>query len=128
MIYVLLISFIFALACLAFDAINTSRGLRAGVAVEGNGIIVAIAGNKPKLWQLLTIDGSLRFALLALALFLPTPDGLPAVWYATLTGAFVSLGLKNIRGGRQWRWLMRNTDKTLPQLNTIWQKLVGFWG
>lgn len=128
MLIILLVLFAWAVSCLAFDISNTIRGLRAGVAVEGNSLVVAIAGNKPTLVQLTTIEGAVRLALLVAALFIPTPEGLPHIWQAVFSGAFFSYGLKNIQGGRQWRWLLANPGKSLPQQHTVWEKLTGFWG
>lgn len=105
----LLISFAWAMGCLAYDAYMSDKGIRRGVAVEGNRMITWIAGTMtPTFWQLYAIDaGVIRVPLLLLALFLPSPGGLPEAWRAAGIGGFVSLGVKNILGGRKWARLMR---------------------
>jgi hypothetical protein len=123
-----LITFIWAVLCLMYDALSTQKGLKAGVAVEGNPLIVAAYGNKPKLWQCLSIDGTIRVAMLLAALMLPAPADYPHSWHALFAGGFVVYGLKNIQGGRQWNWMLKNPGKKIPQLNSAWSQFVGFWG
>lgn len=115
-------------ACL-YDAEETVTGIRAGVAVEGNPIIVLFFGNKPSLAQLLTYNtvetligsvmgviGHLRGA--SLSFMVP----LAIAWLASLT-------LKHYQGYRQWRWLIANPGKTIAQMEgSAFSKLIGFWG
>jgi hypothetical protein len=124
----LIISFIFALACLLFDTHESVKGINEGIAVEGNPLIVAIWGNRPKFWQFLSVDCTIRVSMLLAAIFLPAPARYPASWYALFTGGFLLYGIKNIQGGRQWIWMERNLGKTIPKPTTIWQQIIGFWG
>lgn len=128
MLIALIIAFIWAIAGLLFDAYNTNKGLRAGIAEEGNVLITSISGTKyPKMWQLLTIDGTLRLLILA-ASFIPGPSAYPYTFAALGIGAFVVAGFKNIQGGRQWKWMFSHPGQKLPLLNSAWEQFWGFWG
>lgn len=128
MLAALLVAFAFALVCLLYDATTTQKGIKAGVAVEGNPLIVAAFGNKPSLLQCLAIDLPIRLALMTAFLFIPAPARYPLAWYAMGTGAFMVYGLKNVQGARQWNWMLKNPGKPLPQPTSIWQQFLGFWG
>jgi hypothetical protein len=129
MLIALLICFLFAVICLCFDAIITNKGIKAGVAVEGNPLIVFFARtNKPALWQLFAIDGGLRAALLAFALFTPEPADFPHAWPALMIGGFIAFGLKNIMGYREWRWMFSHPGQLMPIPKTAWGQFIGFWG
>lgn len=128
MLIALYIAFIWALAWLLFDSYYTNKGIKAGVAFEGNGMITFFWGNKPKFWQLWSVDGTLRLAILLAALFVPSSEAYPQAWRAMGIGAFIACGFKNWQGGRQWKWMFKNPGKTLPQTNTFWSKFLGFWG
>ena len=128
MLLALYLAFIWALAWLGFDSYYTNKGIKSGVAVEGNALIVAIWGNKPKLWQLWSVDGTIRAAMLAAALFVPSSEDYPKAWVALGIGAFIAYGFKNWQGGRQWKWVMKNPGKTVPWMNTFWEQFIGFWG
>jgi uncharacterized membrane protein YczE len=129
LIIALLITFAWAVGCLLFDALNTNKGLRAGIAQEGNSLVTFLSRTQtPKLWQLLTIEGTVRVLLLLAAFLLPTPVDLPHCWHACSLGVFIAYGLKNIQGGRQWRWMFNNPGKALPIPHTVWEKFLGFWG
>jgi hypothetical protein len=128
MLIALFISFIWALACLLFDSYHTNKGIKEGVAVEGNPIITAIWGVKPKFWQLWSVDGTIRALMLAAALLLPAPADYQSAWYAVFFGGFLSFGLKNIQGGRQWIWMEQNPGHTIPLEKRWWAQILGFWG
>ena len=128
MIIALLIAFVWALACLGFDSYETNKGIKAGVAVEGNWLITHIWGVKPKLWQLWSVDGTIRVLMLLAALYLPSSAAYPQAWRYFLTGGFAAYGLKNIQGGRQWIWMTANPGKLIPYMNTFWEQFIGFWG
>ena|ERR1035437_9784634 len=128
MLIALYIAFVWALACLLFDSYYTNKGIKAGVAVEGNSMIVYFFNNKPKFWQLWAVDGTLRLAIFAAARFLPAPTDYPFTWVALGLGALIAAGFKNIQGGRQWLWMFKNPGKKIPLMNTLWSKIMGFWG
>ena len=125
MLIALLLSFAWALYWLYQDATWTTKGIQAGIAVEGNTLITRIAGTcKPALWQLLLIDGSLRIALLGVGFI---PSDTPA-FEAAAIGMLLVAGIKNIQGSREWKWMFNHPGQTIPEANTVWQKLLGFWG
>lgn len=122
------VAFVWAVVCLLFDALNTNKGLRAGVAEEGNWLITTISGTKrPHLWQLLSIDGGLRALILAIG-FLPGPAAYPLTFVAIAIGALIVAGFKNIQGGRQWRWMFSHAGQKIPVQNSAWNQFWGFWG
>lgn len=124
----LAVSFVWAVGCLLFDAINTNKGLRLGIAEEGNTLITALSGTKyPKLWQLLAIDGGLRAIILGVA-FIPGPVDYSHTFTVVSFVALFVAGLKNVRGGRQWKWMISHPGQTIPPGDTFWQKFIGFWG
>ena len=118
--------FAWALAGLCFDSYETNRGIKAGIGVEGNSWITFFYGNKPKLWQLLSVDVPIRVALAALA-FIPSPM-YPHAMVACASGALAVAGLKNIQGAREWLWMFKNPGKKLPLMGSAWQQFIGFWG
>ena len=126
MLIALFIAFVWALACLCYDAYETNRGIKAGVALEGNWLISAIWGKKPKFWQLLSVDVPIRLGLAALAL-IPSPM-YPHAMTACAVGALTFAGVKNIQGARQWLWMFKNPGKTLPLMGSAWKQFIGFWG
>lgn len=121
-------SFIWALAWLGFDSYNTSKGIKAGVANEGNGWITIFWGSHPNLWQLWSVDGSIRLAILLAALFVPSSEAYPQAWRAMGVGAFIAAGFKNWQGGRQWKWMFSHPGQTIPQMGSAWAQFLGFWG
>lgn len=127
MLIALLICFVWAVICLVFDARITDRGIRAGVAVEGNSVIVLFFGTKPTLRQLFTVDGSIRVALLGIG-FIPGPADYPHAFAALMIGGLIVAGVKNVQGYRQWRWMFNHPGQKLPILNSAWEQFIGFWG
>ncbi len=128
MIYALFTAFIWALAWLGFDSYNTNKGIKAGVAVEGNSWITVFWGVHPTLWQLWSIDGSIRLAILLAALFVPSSAQYPHAFQAMGIGAFVAAGFKNWQGGREWKWMFSHPGQKLPTMNSAWAQFMGFWG
>jgi hypothetical protein len=127
MIITLLICFVWASICLCFDAFITNKGLRAGIAYEGNSVIVFFFGNKPWLWQLFAVDGTLRVALLGVG-FIPGPEAAPHAFAALMIGGLIVSGFKNIQGYRQWKWMFSHPGQKLPLMDSAWAQFVGFWG
>lgn len=128
MLITLILAFIWALAWLYFDSYYTNKGIKAGFGVEGNGMITTFWGPKPKFWQLWSVDGTLRVAIFLAAQFVPSSAAYPHALQSMGIGALVACGFKNWQGGRQWKWLFANKGKTIPQMNTFWSKILGFWG
>ena len=123
MLIALFIAFAWALAWLLFDSYNTNKGIKAGIAVEGNTMIIFFWGSKPKFWQLWSVDGALRLAIFLAALLVPL-SAAPLLG----TGALAVWGFKNLQGGRQWQWMFKNPGKRIPEMTTVWGKIMGFWG
>lgn len=128
MLIALLIAFAWAIFAVLFDYLYTQKGLKAGVAVEGNPMVVEFFGKEPKLWQCLILELPIRVGLLAAFLFLPAPASYPLAWKALGLGAFIVYGLKNLQGGLQWRWLLKHPGQKLPQPSSAWAQFLGFWG
>ena len=127
MLIALIVAFVWAVLCQTYDLIWTGRGLKAGLAVEGNTLITGIFGDKPTFLQRLAVDGTLRVLLFGVG-FIPGGSDYPAVFTALAIGALTVAGVKNIQGARQWQWLFKNPGKTIPVLESVWQQIVGFWG
>ena len=123
---VLAVALTWALGWLLYDATETQKGIKSGVGVEGSPWITVFYGVKPSLIQCLSVDVPIRFGLAAIA-FIPTPM-YPHAMLGMAVGALVVAGVKNIQGGRQWKWCMANPTKKMPLMNTLWQKITGFWG
>lgn len=111
-----------AAACSTYDNIMTQKGLRAGVGIEANSWLV---GTKPTAAKLYIRDAVL-FGLLFLPSMWGLAIGVSALFYPFLFPPFL-LCLKHIQGGRQWRWMLLNPTKKLPQEETISQKFFGIW-
>lgn len=110
-----------------FSASETSKGIKAGVAVESNWLIAALFGNKPSFAQVYAYDlGEVLLGVAAAVcgsvLHFPAASILAVAWLATMT-------LKHYQAYRQWAWLIKNPGKTIAEMETTaWQKIVGFWG
>jgi len=91
----------FALGCQAYDTYMTEKGLKAGVAIEGNSWLV---GPKPSALALSLRDVpiTLLTAIPALVAFHFDNTGL---FYASLAGP-IAVGIKHILGGRSWAALL----------------------
>ena len=118
-----LFAFLFAIAfyvgCDLYDVILTEKGIKAGVAVEGNTFLV---GQKPSAVALY-----LRDALLAGLATTPCAIALavgntPLFW--GFLAAPVVVGVKHILGGKQWRFLLNGgkVDPTKPL--SAWDKFI----
>lgn len=69
MILLSLIAALFLLSATGVDVFITDRGIRTGVAEEGNSIIRAIIGSRPTLTQLSLYEGSWFVLLTGLSLY-----------------------------------------------------------
>ena len=105
MIIALIVAFVFAMACNAFDIYNTNKGLRKGVALESSTFIDWLAGTKtPKLWQLIAYDTLIRPLIFAFG-FIPAGGHYPHAFAAMAIGGLIAAAVKNIKGGLAWRKL-----------------------
>jgi hypothetical protein len=101
----------FAVATDIYDVTETEKGLKAGVAVEGNTWLV---GSKPKAGALYGRD------LLVIG-FTASPSVLayvfrkPEFFFAGLGGPIV-IGCKHIHGGNQWKALLAGQPPTGSEL------------
>ena len=117
--------FAWALGWLLYDVTWTAKGLKAGIGVEANAFVRMFVGSKPTLMKMLLVEIPLRLVYAAVA-FIPTP--VPHVMLGPAIALLVIAGVKSMQGARQWQWLFKNPGKTLPEMKTIWSKIVGFWG
>lgn len=119
MLTAILILAAFAIAAAVYDVTMTRRGLRAGVAVESNAIIVALGGPRPSA-LVLYLESLAEIALAVFVALVPNP-ALHGIGLASLA----VLGVKHIQGGREWRYLL--LGKSLPVLSSAWEKFLGVW-
>lgn len=124
---VLVASFLWAMIWLDVDSYWTDKGIKAGLAVEGNWYVRLIVGAKPTFWELMLVNGAIDVALLLLSL-LPTFGAAPHIWFVVSIVTLTISGVMNIRGSRQWKWMFLHPGKTIPPGDTFWQKFLGFWG
>ncbi len=111
-----------AVAADLYDVILTEKGLKAGVAVEGNSFLLGETNTKPTALQLYRRDAIViaMASAPALAVYLM---GAPDVAYGFLAGPVVA-AIKHIQGGRAWAKLLAGGKlSTAPK--SAWQK---FWG
>lgn len=127
MLTALFVIFAAALAALYFDASYTAKGVAAGIAEEANWLVRMIYNPRPTFAQLLTVEVPQRVALLGIG-FLPGPDAYPSTWKMIALTVLAMYGLHNVKGAREWKWMFAHPGQKLPVLNTVWQKIVGFWG
>lgn len=123
----LLSIFATALVALYFDASVTAKGVAAGIAEEANFIVRKFFGSRPSLKQILIAEVPQRLFVLGVG-FIPGPDAYPATFQVLAATTLVAFALHNVKGAREWKWLFAHPSQKLPELNTVWQKLVGFWG
>lgn len=110
----------FAVAGDIYDVTLTEKGIKAGVAVEGNTFLVK--NNKPTAVALYLRD-SLVTGLATAPSIIALAYGNKALFYGFLVGPIVS-GVKHVGGGLAWRKLL-NGGKLDPNAGqTAWQK---FW-
>lgn len=106
MIYyiLLIVAFTWALVCSYFDQAITARGVKSGVAVEGNGLIVRLVGNKPTFTELMEIETPIRTVIFWVGLVLCFHDS-TQIYSGLAVGALVAYGFKNLGGYRAWKKL-----------------------
>jgi hypothetical protein len=118
------------------DARITNKGIKAGIAVEGNGLLVKLAGtNKPSLIKLVVYNVAKLSLWVGVGLvfayhFPSTTTTSPVYLGRVLMPVFAAIdATKHYQGFRQWAWMFRNPGKRVEdQENTAWQKFIGFWG
>lgn len=116
-----IVSFAFAVVADVLDSYYTNKGIKAGVAVEGNSYIVALAGtDKPSFLKVLLI--SMLIPILPVGILgLIVGYGSPAaIVFSTM---LVLTGIKHVNGARAWVNLL-NGGKPDNGSKTAWQK---FW-
>lgn len=102
MYFVLLaVSIAFCVACDIYDVTMTQKGLKAGVAIEGNTWLV---GEKPSAKALYLRDSLLMLFCITPSLLLSFVN--PPAAFGTLSGP-IAYGVKHILGGRAWVKLLR---------------------
>jgi len=116
-LFALVIALAWAIGCDIYDVTLTEKGIKAGVAVEGNTFLVS---SKPSAVALYLRD-SLVTGIAA------TPCVLACILYSQpLFWGFliapVLSGVKHILGGRQWATLLAGGTVTPP--STWWEKLL----
>lgn len=113
----------FCIAGASFDIIMTNRGLRANLAVEGNGWIVKLFGNKPSLLQLCLYEVGKVGMICA-----PTLGWNNPALVGGSIGGLLAVGGLHIIGALKWRLLL--SGKTLPTKAslTAFQKFLGWFG
>ena len=118
------------------DARITNKGIKAGIGVEGNGLLVKLAGtDKPSLTKLVVYNvGKLAVWMsigLVFAYHFPSTTATSPVYLGKVfCPLFAAIdAAKHYQGFRQWAWMFRNPGKRVEdQENTAWQKFIGFWG
>lgn len=108
----------FAIAADIYDVVLTEKGIKAGVAVEGNTFLV---GQKPSAVALYLRD-SLVTGIATTPCILALVYGNKPLFYGFLVAPVVA-GVKHIRGGRAWRNLL-NGGKPVPPATTAWGKFL----
>ena len=103
------ILFLIALAGLVattqYDVSMTDKGIRAGVSVEGNKLIVKLFGPKPTLLQ-----DYVGAALLDSFMLAPAVIGLVfhnVVFFGLGMGAMLGYSARHVRGGLAWKKLLK---------------------
>ena len=120
MIHLYILPFVvFDLVAGAFDAHETLRGLKLGVALEGNSTINTLAKLMPMSAAIVTYNliKTVGFAALSLV-----PN--PALVGGSI-GALVASAAGHIQGGVKWRYLINGGQIDRTKLTTWWQKLLG---
>ena len=104
-----------------YDVTMTERGIKAGVAVEGNDWLV---GSKPSAIALYLRDGLVFAMCVAPAVVFATVAHNVPLGYGALSAPVV-FGVKHLLGGLQWRTLLNGGKlSTAPQ--SAWQKFLDF--
>jgi hypothetical protein len=111
----------FDTVCARHDINLTDKGIKAGVAVEGNEFITTLARtNKPSKLFLFFYEASWIAAFASLGFFAPH---LPAAIGGSLAFLIVD-GVKHLIAARKWNILLHGG--TIPRDATAWQKFLGF--
>lgn len=97
----LVVSLAWALFQFYRDAKITATGVKSGVAVEGNGLIVRLVGNKPTFLQQVFIEVPIRLAVFGFG-FIRSGDDYPRAFTALAIGGLVAYGFKNLQGHARW--------------------------
>lgn len=101
---ILLLAFAWAYGMMLADALHTVWGIAEGLAVEGNGLIVWLVGNKPTFEQFILIESPLRLGLLAMG-FITTHGYYPHALTVVAIAALVAYGFKSLTGVLAWKKL-----------------------
>jgi hypothetical protein len=102
---VILLSSVLTLAISQYlDVLYTSRGIRAGVGVEGNALVTYFIGHKPSAWAL-----HIHNTALSILLFIPAFIGIGHGWPFTFIyiGAAFGYAARHFQGALKWRALLR---------------------
>lgn len=133
MYYLLAVAIAFVLAILGdlYDIALTVKGIKLGVAVEGNEDIVKIAGNKPSYMQLLAINMFLppippNFSTwpiipIGVAGFIYGSTPVGGIPFATI---LCVIGLKHFLAGRKWLFYINGGKDDLTHGKSAWQKFI----
>ena len=125
---ILTIAFLVALAALAYDIYNTNKGLRAGIAQEGNEVITGLWKTKFPTWgQIAAIEVPIRATIFGVGC-IPGPEQYPETFAVLATASLFVAAVKSVQGAREWQWMFKHPGQTIPERNTVWQKIMGFWG
>jgi hypothetical protein len=104
----LAIAVAFAFGCDIYDVIETEKGIKAGVGVEGNTFLVGT--DKPTATALYFRDGLVIMLATTPAIFALALHGVP-FFFAALSGPIIA-GIKHILGGRAWVKLIAGAKPT----------------
>lgn len=116
-----LISLVFSLVCNYFDVRESMKGIRAGVAVEGNGLATwifslmqrLIGASKVEAYDLWVANFIPKSIICVLATFIfryqDNTTGIGLI--GGPTAALVYIGLDHLRGVRQWAALLKKAGK-----------------
>ena len=106
-----------------YDVIMTEKGLKAGVAAEGNQWLSSIVGTKPSAIGLYFRDSIvLALCVAPTALCATVFHNLPLAYGALISP--VVYGVRHVQGGLQWRTLLNGGKLTQP--TTAWQKFLNW--
>lgn len=116
-----LISLVFSLVCNYFDVSESMKGIRAGVAVEGNGMATWILSmvqhfvgtakmSASDLWAANAIPKSI-ICLLAWLIIRYQANTTGIALIGGPTAALIYIGIDHLRGVRQWAALLKKAGK-----------------
>ncbi len=116
-ILALAVGLAWAIGCDIYDVTLTEKGIKAGVAVEGNDWLVGAKPSAVALYLRDSLETGLATTPCILALIF---NSSPFFWAGIV--APVLVGVKHIMGGRQWATLLAGGKVTEP--STWWEKLL----